>query len=86
MKNNCIDIPSKVVSLFTRVTLLILVSASTLYSQEFEWQNTIGGSLYDNLTSISQTVEGGYIFGGASNSAVSGDKKKHVEEIMIIGS
>ncbi|MBK7887453.1 MAG: T9SS type A sorting domain-containing protein [Bacteroidetes bacterium] len=76
MKNNCIDIPSKVVSLFTRVTLLILVSASTLYSQEFEWQNTIGGSLYDNLTSISQTVEGGYIFGGASNSPVSGDKNE----------
>ncbi len=39
-----------------------------------EWQNTIGGSSYDYLSSISQTSDGGYILGGISNSGVSGDK------------
>jgi hypothetical protein len=39
-----------------------------------EWQNTIGGSSSDNLYSIEQTLDGGYILGGNSNSGISGDK------------
>jgi subtilisin family serine protease len=39
-----------------------------------EWQNTIGGSSYDYLQSIQQTVDGGYILGGCSYSGISGDK------------
>lgn len=39
-----------------------------------EWQNTIGGNQYDELYSIDQTVDGGYILGGKSNSNISGDK------------
>ena len=39
-----------------------------------EWQNTIGGSSYDNLQSIQQTTDGGYILGGYSYSGISGDK------------
>ncbi|MEP7265084.1 MAG: LamG-like jellyroll fold domain-containing protein [Bacteroidota bacterium] len=39
-----------------------------------QWQNTIGGSLFDNLYSIQQTTDGGYILGGHSNSGISGDK------------
>lgn len=39
-----------------------------------EWQNTIGGSLYDYLYSIKQTQDGGYILGGMSCSNISGDK------------
>jgi hypothetical protein len=77
MKNNCIDIPSKVVSLFTRVILLILVSASTLYSQEIEWQNTIGGSFPDDLFSLQKSSDGGYILGGVSLSNISGDKTEN---------
>ncbi len=41
---------------------------------DIEWQNTIGGSLYDELYTIYQTSDGGYIGGGYSTSAVSGDK------------
>ncbi|MEZ4855826.1 MAG: T9SS type A sorting domain-containing protein [Gelidibacter sp.] len=39
-----------------------------------EWQNTIGGSNGDELNSISQTSDGGYILGGTSNSPISFDK------------
>jgi PKD repeat protein len=39
-----------------------------------QWQNTIGGSGYDNLQSIQQTTDGGYILGGYSESGISGDK------------
>jgi hypothetical protein len=41
---------------------------------EIAWQNTIGGSADDNITSIQQTSDGGYILGGYSNSGISGDK------------
>jgi PKD repeat protein len=39
-----------------------------------EWQNTIGGDDWDLLQNIEQTVDGGYIIGGTSNSGISGDK------------
>ena len=39
-----------------------------------QWQSTIGGSLYDELNSIQQTNDGGYILGGTSSSSISGDK------------
>jgi subtilisin family serine protease len=39
-----------------------------------EWQNTIGGNSTDYLQSIQQTIDGGYILGGYSNSGISGDK------------
>ncbi len=38
------------------------------------WQNTIGGNNYDELRSIIQTTDGGYLLGGYSNSDISGDK------------
>ncbi len=39
-----------------------------------EWQNTIGGDLFDELHSIIQTTDGGYLLGGSSQSNISGDK------------
>ncbi|MFI5173155.1 MAG: T9SS type A sorting domain-containing protein, partial [Chitinophagales bacterium] len=39
-----------------------------------EWQNTIGGSSYDNCSTARQTSDGGYIIGGDSKSGISGDK------------
>ncbi len=42
-----------------------------------QWQNTIGGSGYDQLTSIQQTSDGGYVLGGYSESNISGDKKEN---------
>jgi flagellar hook assembly protein FlgD len=42
--------------------------------QTIEWQNTIGSDGNDNLYSIQQTEDGGYILGGNSFSGISGDK------------
>lgn len=39
-----------------------------------EWQKTIGGQYIDELKSIEQTKDGGYILGGYSNSPISGEK------------
>lgn len=39
-----------------------------------EWQHTFGGNLDDELTSIQQTTDNGYILGGYSLSGLSGDK------------
>lgn len=41
-----------------------------------EWQNTIGGNFNDYLTSIQETSDNGFIVGGYSNSAISGDKSE----------
>jgi hypothetical protein len=41
-----------------------------------EWQNTIGGNNNDNLSSLAQTSEGGYIVGCSSISGISGDKNE----------
>lgn len=43
-------------------------------SGNIEWQNTIGGSDWDELFSVLQTSDGGYILGGESRSNISGDK------------
>ncbi len=42
-----------------------------------QWQKTIGGSNYDELSCIKQTTDGGYILGGKSNSDMSGDKTEN---------
>ncbi len=43
-------------------------------SGDIEWDNTIGGNYVDELQSIHQTFDGGYILGGYSLSGISGDK------------
>jgi hypothetical protein len=42
-----------------------------------QWQNTIGGTNSDMLYSIQQTIDGGYILGGLSNSGISADKSEN---------
>ena len=39
-----------------------------------EWDKTLGGKYYDELKSIEQTQDEGFILGGYSNSPISGDK------------
>jgi hypothetical protein len=39
-----------------------------------EWDKTFGGNSFDNLASLQQTSDGGYILGGWSDSGLSGDK------------
>ncbi|MBA3647780.1 MAG: T9SS type A sorting domain-containing protein [Chitinophagales bacterium] len=43
-------------------------------SGNIEWQNTIGGSSDDDLQSVIQTADGGYLLGGYSHSGISGEK------------
>lgn len=42
-----------------------------------QWQNTIGGSQTDQLRTVKQTSDGGYILGGYSTSQISGDKTEN---------
>ncbi len=42
-----------------------------------QWQNTIGGAGWDELSSLQQTADGGYIIGGESESGISGDKTEN---------
>ncbi len=46
-----------------------------------EWQKTIGGTGGEELESVEQTMDGGYILGGISGSGISGNKT----EIIIGG-
>lgn len=39
-----------------------------------EWENTIGGNESEVLTCVVQTIDGGYLIGGWSDSEASGDK------------
>ncbi|QMU31032.1 T9SS type A sorting domain-containing protein [Adhaeribacter radiodurans] len=44
------------------------------------WDNTIGGSRGDKLSSVQQTNDGGYLVGGSSESDISGDKTEDNKE------
>src|SRR6185436_3749369 len=61
--------------------LLLFAYSLSLFSfasaQVIEWQNTIGGSIVDELYSVQQTSDGGYILGGSSQSNISGDKTEN---------
>lgn len=43
-------------------------------SGNIEWQNTLGGTDLDELNSVEQVSDGGFILGGSSYSGISGDK------------
>ncbi len=60
-----------------RLTITFLFTTSTLFAQEIEWQKTIGGNQQDQLNSIKQTPDGGYLLGGSSMSGISGDKSEN---------
>jgi hypothetical protein len=49
------------------------------------WQKTIGGSSLDDLVSIKQTADGGYIAGCTSSSNISGDKTENNRTYDTIG-
>ena len=44
-----------------------------------QWQKTIGGSGWDELRSIQQTSDGGYVLGGTSESNIGGNKTQNSE-------
>ncbi len=41
-----------------------------------QWEKTFGGTLYETVTSMQQTADGGYILGAYSNSGTSSDKSQ----------
>jgi len=45
-----------------------------------QWQNTIGGTHDDELRTLKQTLDGGYICGGYSKSHISGDKTSEIAD------
>ncbi|HRF78021.1 MAG TPA: hypothetical protein PLB46_15685 [Chitinophagales bacterium] len=57
---------------------LLLLATSNLFAQApaITWQNTIGGSDWDDIRTVKQTSDGGYIMGGDSESGISGDKSE----------
>ncbi len=62
------------------ILILLLSHQFSLHAQvTIEWQNTIGGSSNDELTSIAQTADGGYICEGYSLSNISGDKTENCQ-------
>lgn len=50
------------------------ISAKAQTAPPIIWQQTIGGSNYDQMNYIDLTSDGGYILGGYSSSGISGDK------------
>ncbi|WGF93768.1 T9SS type A sorting domain-containing protein [Aequorivita marisscotiae] len=58
------------------VSLVLALITISLYAQDpnILWQRTIGGSEYDSFTSMGNTMDGGIIIGGYSESDASGDK------------
>jgi len=44
-----------------------------------QWDKTVGGNGYDNLHSLQQTNDSGFILGGASTSGLSGEKTENNE-------
>ena len=65
------------------IASLFLIIQTSIYNTTqaqipaIEWQNTIGGSGYDQIESIIQTTDGGYLLGGYSDSNSSGDKTEN---------
>ena len=71
---------SQITKLIKKAGYLIILGVFSSYltfSQEIEWQNTIGGSVTEVLYSIGKTSDGGCIMGGRSYSNISGDKTEN---------
>ena len=58
--------------------VLLLMNVSGLYAQvpAIQWDRAFGGGSDDDLHSLTETSDGGYLLGGYSYSSVSGDKSE----------
>lgn len=57
---------------------MLLFATTNLFAQApaISWQKTIGGADWDDIRTVKQTSDGGYIIGGDSESGISGDKSE----------
>lgn len=70
-KGNCRFRISKVI-----FTFVILLFYANVFAQSIQWQKSLGGTGQDEAVSIQQTIEGGYIVAGYSDSN-NGDVSGH---------
>ena len=67
---------------FRGISLVFIYAITTLCLRaqppSIEWNRTIGGSGFDALFSVKQTLDGGYILGGLSHSNSGGDKSENI--------
>jgi hypothetical protein len=56
------------------VVLLLVKVPTRAQAPVKQWDKTYGGTGYDQLFTMQQTREGGYLLGGDSNSGIGGDK------------
>lgn len=61
------------------ILFVCLMAITSVFAQNsvMVWQNTIGGSLDDEVEDINPTSDGGYIIGGTTLSGISGDKTQN---------
>ena len=65
--------------IFLSITVLCLYarpSSAQINPPAIQWQNTIGGSSYENLSAVIQTEDGRYLIGGSSYFGTSSDKSE----------
>ncbi|MBK9555005.1 MAG: T9SS type A sorting domain-containing protein [Bacteroidetes bacterium] len=64
-----------------KLSLIVIFTycSANIFAQapDIEWQNTIGGNKEDVIYSCKKTLDGGFILGGTSTSASSGDKSEN---------
>jgi hypothetical protein len=61
------------------VTIIFLFAVLFAQAPTIEWQKSFGGSDWDRLWTVNQTIDKGYIIGGTSVSGISGDKTEDTQ-------
>ncbi|QNF32135.1 T9SS type A sorting domain-containing protein [Adhaeribacter swui] len=77
------NLPFAYYNRFIYLTFVLVcgVTVATWAQPSVLWDKTIGGNKSENLSFVQQTNDGGYILGGSSNSAISGDKTQINKEV-----
>ena len=63
-------------------TIFFFLMIKTLFAQQIQWQQTIGGDSTDYFSVVHQTFDGGFIIGGSSLSDSSFDKTTNTKGNM----
>ena len=66
---------------------LLVITGFNSYSQQFvgkKWDARFGGTNFEQMTTVLQTPDGGYILGGQSQSTVSGNKTQPNWDVSLV--